>query len=157
MLVEIRRYEPGEEAELWALYYNTVHRIVARQYTLEHVNRWAPSDIDQDAWIARLARSNPFVAVVDNRIVGFAELETNGHIDYFYCHHEWQSKGVGTALMQTIETHGKSLGISRLFAEVSSTAIHFFSAKGFAVIEERDNIVCDAPAKQYIMEKHLDT
>jgi GNAT superfamily N-acetyltransferase len=155
--MEIRRYEPGEERELWRLYYNTTHRIVAQKYTLDQVNRWAPSANDEDAWIERLARSNPFVAVLDNRIVGFAELETNGHIDYFYCHHEVQSKGVGTALMQAVEMHAQSLGIKRLFAEVTTTGMHFFSARGFSIMEERNNIVCDAPAKQYLMEKHLDT
>ncbi|MHB1949598.1 MAG: GNAT family N-acetyltransferase [Gammaproteobacteria bacterium] len=46
------------------------------------------------------------VAVMDDKIVGFAELEDNGHIDCFYCHHEYQGCGVGSALMREIEVVG---------------------------------------------------
>ena len=36
------------------------------------------------------------------QIVGFAEFEPNGHIDCFYCHHEWIGKGIISALMKEI-------------------------------------------------------
>lgn len=155
--MEIRRYRLGEEIELWELYFNTRHQIVAKAYTIDQVNRWAPSDTDMEAWAQRVARKNPFVAVENNQIVGFAELEGDGHIDYFYCHHDWQRKGVGTLLLGALEAEAQDRGIEVLLAEVSATGVDFFKAKGFEVTEERTNIVCAAPAKQYEMRKSIDS
>ena len=153
--MEIRRYVSGDEAEIVNLYTNTIHQISIRDYTTEQVNRWAPLDPDMAAWTAKLNRIRPFVAVEDDRILGFVELEEDGHIDCFYCHHEWQRKGVGSSLMRAVEAHASSSGIGRLFAEVSTTALEFFRAKGFNVIEERNKVICSVPARQYVMEKHL--
>ena len=76
--MNIRRYDPREAAELWSLYFNTTHQVVAREYTEDQVNRWAPADLDMCAWTRKLARTNPFVAVENDQIVGFAELEPDG-------------------------------------------------------------------------------
>ena len=34
------------------------------------------------------------IAIINNQIVGFAEFEANGHIDCFYCHPDFQGKGL---------------------------------------------------------------
>ena len=151
--MNIRRYKIGEELAIWEVYYGSTRNIVAREYTDKQVERWAPDDYDMKSWKAKLAKSNPFVAVINDRVVGFAELEDNGHIDYFYCHHEFQRQGIGSALLQKILTEAEHLGINRLFAEVSTTAQKFFLANGFNVDEESNNVVCGQPARQYKMSR----
>ena len=143
---------PGEEPAIWAVYYGSTRHVVARDYTAAQVARWAPDAPDMAAWITKLAHTNPFVAVLDGKIVGFAELEPDGHIDCFYCHHAYQRRGIGTHLLLAVEAEGHRLRL-RLYAEVSTTAIPFFLAKGFRVLQERINTVCDAPAKQFFVEK----
>ena len=151
----VRRYEPGEEEEIWDIYAGTTRKINSRDYTPAQIARWAPDDHDCAAWNEKLARSNPFVAVENGRLVGFAELETDGHIDNFYCHHEWQRRGVGAALLGRIEAEAASQGIAALYAEVSVTAEPFFTAMGFGIERERVRVICGAPAKQFIMRKSL--
>jgi len=90
--MNIRRYKTGEEQALWLLFYETVHKINCRDYSQAQLEAWAPSTIDPAPWKARLNRSNPFVAEENGKIVGFAEIENNGHIDCFYCAHNWQGK-----------------------------------------------------------------
>ena len=99
--MQIRRYKSGEEEELWQLYHDTTHIINGKIYTKEQVERWAPHKKNMDKWKEQIKKKNPFVAVENSEIVGFAELETNGHIDYFYVHHKWQAKGVGSILYKT--------------------------------------------------------
>ncbi len=41
-------------------------------------------------------------------IVGFAEFEPNGHIDCFYCHHEWIGYGIGHALNERYISKSKT-------------------------------------------------
>ena len=153
--MEIRRYKFGEEEAVWQVYYRSTREVISREYTPEQVKRWAPDIIDQKEWTQRLIKKNPFVAVANDKIVGFAELEPDGHIDRFYCLPEWVGKGVGTQLLNSIEREAFATGIERLFAESSTLAIGFFKSKGFEVVEERINTVCEAPARQYLIEKNL--
>lgn len=153
--MEIRRYRLGEEQAVWNVYFRSTREVISTEYTIDQVLRWAPDRTDPSDWAKRLKDRNPFVAVNDGVIVGFAELESNGHIDMFYCLPEWIGKGVGSQLLKHIEYEAKKSQISRLFAESSTLAINFFKNKGFDILEERVNTICDAPAKQYIIEKRL--
>ena len=156
MKVHVRRYEPGEEAAIWSVYFGSTRHIVAREYTDDQVRRWAPVQPDTQAWARRLAERNPFVADIDGQIVGFAELEPNGHIDYFYCHQDFQRQGIGTRLLAAVEEEARRSDLQELFAEVSLTGVGFFRASGFVVVDERTNVVCNAPAKQFLMRKCLE-
>ena len=153
--MQIRRYQAGEEAAIWMVYFGSTRHVVGKEYTPEQVRRWAPDSPDWENWATRLAQMNPFVAVIDGQIVGFTELEADGHINKFYCHHEFQRRRIGTALFHALEQEAVRLGIASLFAEVSTTGIKFFLAKGFVIEEERCNTVCNAPAKQFAVRKWL--
>ncbi len=154
-IMQVRRYRRGEEEEMWSLYFNTAHQIWLGHYTSEQIERWAPRNKDLLEWKNRLLQKDPFVAVVNGQIVGFAELDLDGHIDMFYGHVEWQRKGVGTQLLAALENEARRLSLSEIFAESSSVAVEFFKAKGFDVTEVRENIVCGSPAKQFIIRKKL--
>jgi GNAT superfamily N-acetyltransferase len=153
--MQIRRYKPGEEEELWKLYYDTTHNILGKTYTKEQIERWAPHNQDMVEWKKRLKNKKPFVIVDAHTIIGFAELEPDGHIDYFYVHHEWQGKGVGSILYNAIEEEAINQKVSHLYAEVSVPAKAFFLKQGFKVLEEMNNKICGAPAPNFKMEKKL--
>ncbi len=114
-----------------------MHNVNIKDYSQSQINAWAPENYDLKQWSERLSRTNPFVAESNGQLVGFAELESNGHIDGFYCDQHWQGKGVGSALLKTIEIEAKDIGLERLFLEASITAVNFFIAKGFTVEKEQ--------------------
>lgn len=153
--MQVRRYIPGEEEELWQLYYDTTHIINGKVYTKEQVERWAPKNKDMDEWKERVKKKNPFVVVEFDTIIGFAELEHDGHIDYFYVHHKWQGKGVGSMLYIAIEEEAINPKMPQLYAEVSVPAKEFFLKQGFEVLEENNNIICGAPATNFMMQKKM--
>lgn len=102
--ITIRSYVEPDAAFLAAIYFHTIHKINAKDYSPEQLNAWAPnSSLETEGWIRKWQKLPPIVATIDNKIVGFIELEDNGHIDCFYCHHEYQSCGVGSALMREVE------------------------------------------------------
>ena len=86
-------------------------------------------------------------------IVGFAEFEPSGYIDCFYVHHEYQGKGVGSALMVSIFGKAEQDDIKRIFAEVSITARPFFEAKGFKVVKEQTVTLRGVQLTNFVMEK----
>lgn len=153
--MNIRRYTKGEEQALWSLLYNTVHKVNSKDYTASQLEAWAPPQQDMRKWSERLSQTRPFVAEVNNRLLGFAELEDNGHIDCFYCAHDWQGKGVGSALLQAIEHEAGELGISRLFTDASITARGFFEHKGFTVDRKQTVLLRGKQLTSYLASKRI--
>lgn len=156
--VSIRDYRPDDVQALASIFFNTIHRINTAHYTKEQVDVWAPeSSLETEGWAKKFLRTKPIVAVVGDEVVGFAEFEPNGHIDCFYCHHEWIGKGVGSALMREILIRAKRHNISPIFAEVSITAKPFFEKQGFVVITEQTIIRKGVELTNYKMERICNT
>jgi putative acetyltransferase len=133
--MKIRRYDLGDEPQLWQLFHETIHTVNARDYTPEQLQAWSPAEIDERVWRDRIAGMNPYVCVDDaGMILGYAGLLESGHVDHFYVHHRRQRCGVGRLLMETIEADARSRGLGRLTSDVSITARPFFEAHGFSVV-----------------------
>lgn len=136
--MRVRTYEIGDTQQIVKLFYDTVHEVNIRDYTQAQVDAWARKDIDIASWTQSLSSKFTFVAEEDEKIAGFGELEANGHIDRFYCHKDFQRKGVGTQILEKIELQAKNLGIKKLFTEASITAKPFFESKGFIVFKQQE-------------------
>ncbi len=156
--ITIRRYRPADVQELANMYYFTIHKVNIQHYTQEQVAVWAPkTSLSTEKWEKKFERTNPFVAIVGEHIVGFAEFEPDGHIDCFYTHHNWIKKGVGSALMNAIYKEATHKGISRIFAEVSITAKPFFEKHGFSTVKEQTVSKNGVKLVNYKMEKLIDS
>jgi len=151
----IRRYNYGEEGAVWKVYFAATRESIARDYHADLVNRWAPHDQDMSQWADRLAQKNPFVAVVDEEIVGMAEIEPDGFIDYLYVHPRRQNRGIGKALLATLESEAAKLGLNVITADVSITAKAFFLSRGFRITEAKSNIILGHAAPNFRMQKTL--
>ena len=154
-MTTIRRFRCGDERQLWMIYYEATHRCNSKDYHADLIERWAPTNMDMEAWGNRIREKNPFVAVVNEAPVGFAELDADGYIDYFYCHPDWQRQGIGRMLLERVELTAREIGIVRLTADVSVTAKEFFLIHGFQVVEARRNIIQGHIAPNFAMEKLL--
>jgi len=153
--ITVRRYEVGEEAVLQTIYSRSTRELNSQHYTSEQIERWVAKHSDLAEWTERLKKANPFVAVINGNVVAFGELEADGHIDFFYCHPDWQGCGAGSQLMNSITKEALRIGLKTLFAEVSMTAEPFFTKKGFIITQELSPVICGAPAKQYVMRKDI--
>jgi GNAT superfamily N-acetyltransferase len=153
--VDVRSFQPTDTAAIVTLFRDTIHRINSRDYTPEQVNAWAPAEMDLGRWAARLRASFTVVAEEDGDLLGFANLEANGHVDCLYTHAAHQGRGVATALLQALERKAKELGLARLFTEASITARPFFAARGFVVLARQEVECRGARFVNFRMEKYL--
>jgi N-acetylglutamate synthase-like GNAT family acetyltransferase len=83
-----------------------------------------------------MAGRHTLVAEDVGEVLGFAELEPAGHIDMLYCRADAVRRGVGSALLKTLEDRARSLELTRLFTKASITARPFFARHGFQVMRE---------------------
>ncbi len=153
----IRTHRNGDIPGISRLYYDTVHLINSHDYTREQIDAWAPAVPDVSFWKERFKKYRVYVAEENECIVGFSELDTTGHIDCFFVHHQWQRRGVGTRLMKRVEATAVRQQMPRLFAEVSVTAMPFFRDWGFVVVRENEAVRRDVKLKQFAMERWLTT
>lgn len=155
MIINIRDYRLIDAKEVSDLFYHSVHNISILDYSQEELDVWAPTPIDYEKWRIRFERTKPFIAEIGGTIVGFAELEDNGHIDCFYVHKDFQRSGVGKQLMEKIFDTAQKKGITKLFAESSISALLFFNSFGFVTV--KSNIVERGMValKNYIVEKQM--
>lgn len=91
-MVQIRTYQPQDADAIADLYHAAVHAIDPTVYSKEQQEAWAPTPPDKVFWKERLAQKQPFVAWREGRIVGFMELEADGHIDCAYTHPAFQGR-----------------------------------------------------------------
>ena len=153
--MKIRTYETSDTEAIMQLFYDTVHEVNIRDYTQEQVDAWAPTNMDADLWTDSLKHKYSYVAEEGTQIIGFGELEDNGHIDRFYCHKDFQGKGVGTQILQQIESKARSLGIQKLFTEASITAKPFFEKRGFTTVRQQEVERRGQKLINFVMEKTI--
>jgi len=135
--MEVRKFRKGEENELWKLFFNTVHNVNIQDYDKNQIAAWAPDDLDINIAIQKFREIDPFVVIKEGKIIGYADIQPDGYIDHFYCHHEFLGQGVGSTLFAALEKEARENGILEMYSNVSVTARHFFEAMGFSVEKEQ--------------------
>jgi putative acetyltransferase len=135
--VLIRRYAPGEEVRLFEVFFSAVHLVASNDYTSEQIEAWAPRNLDAALWQKRIRGIDPFVAVLDGDIVGYADVQSDGYIDHFYVSGHHPRRGIGSHLMAQLLEEALSLGVLALRSDVSRTAQPFFARFGFDIVEQR--------------------
>lgn len=136
----VRDYRRADCSAITRLFYETVHSVNLKDYSEEQIRAWAPAVPDAQTWHSRMIRRCTLVAEEDGQVIAFAELESDGHLDMFYCRNDVIERGVGRQLYLAIETRARGLGLKRIFIEASITARPFFERQGF-VVHQRQTVV----------------
>ncbi|MCC5600168.1 GNAT family N-acetyltransferase [Nostoc favosum] len=153
--MKLRIYKIADTEEIMKLFYDTVHEVNIHDYTQEQIDAWAPANMDIDVWIKGLGSKFTYVAE-EGKIIGFGELEANGHIDRFYCHKDFQRQGIGKKILEQLESKANSLGIKKLFTEASITAKPFFESHHFIVVKQQEVERRGQKLINFIMEKSIE-
>ena len=153
--LHIRPYRASDLEAVLALFQDTVRRVNRRDYGPEQIAAWAPDSLDRDRWAARLAASRTLVAELGPTLVGFSNLETDGHLDLLYVSADHQGLGIGTALVGALAEQARAWGLDRLVTEASITARAFFEARGFHLVATQEVARRDATFRNYRMVREL--
>ena len=153
--MKIINYSADRAKEITDLFYSSVHAIDCSIYSQEQKQAWASFPIDYDKWSARLSCKKPFLLLMNNQVVGFIELASDGHIDCAYVSPKFQRTGVGTNLLKHILYIADQLAIEQLYVEASIIARPLFEKFGFSVQHENKVIRNNVVLVNYTMNKLL--
>ncbi|GAP94859.1 GNAT family N-acetyltransferase [Leptolyngbya sp. NIES-2104] len=151
----IRLFRPEDADQIATLFHETVREVNVRDYSIAQVQAWSPDDLYFRDWAIVCTERFTYVAESEGRILGFGELEADGHIDCFYCHKDYQRCGIGRSVYQAIEFKAHEMNVDRLFTEASITAKPFFQSLGFTVIAEQEVSCRGETFINYRMEKRI--
>ena len=151
----IRNYEAADAPEIVQLFFETIRSVNRANYSDEQVEAWAPSVPDPDEWHSRMVDRQTLVAEEGGEVVGFAELEEDGHLDMLFVRGDTVGRGVGRRLYEAVEREARNQGLSRIFTEASITARPFFKMQGFRVVLKQTVLRRDVSLTNFIMEKNL--
>lgn len=125
--ITLRKYAPDDLNEITELFYNTVHSVNAADYSKEQLDVWATGQVDMEAWNKSLLSHYSVVALIDETIVGFGDIDDTGYLDRLYVH--------------------------RIITHASITAKSFFERRGYKVVNEQQVIREGTHLTNYVMEK----
>ena len=156
-MTEFRPYDPADAPALLALFRDTVRRVNRRDYSPDQIEAWAAEAIDPAEWAARFAGRHVVVAAEECRLVGFIELEPDGHIDRMFVAADAVGRRIGSALLALVvaEARSRSRAVPRLFVEASITARPFFARHEFVTLAEQTVVLRGVEFLNYRMERHL--
>lgn len=155
--MRIRAYAKGDAQSVSRVFQRSVAMLGPKDYSAAQVAAWASRTPDPERFHVRLSDGRTVFVAVDesDAVLGFIDLEANGHIDLLYCTPEVAGAGVAAALYDTVESLGHARGMAPLYSEASEAALRFFLKRGFVKLRRRELMISDVAVHNDEVEKAL--
>ena len=131
--MQLREYITSDCEQLSKLFFQTVHSVNAKDYTKEQLDVWATGTVDLKEWDKSFTEHYTVVAIDNNIIVGFGDIDKTGYLDRLYVHADYQGKGVATAICNRLEQAVQG----KITTHASITAKPFFEKRDYKIVKEQ--------------------
>lgn len=146
----LRMYNTSDCEYLAELFYQTVHNVNAKDYTKEQLDVWATGNVNLNEWDKSFLEHFTIVAIKNEIIVGFGDIDKTGYLDKLYVHKDYQRQGIASAICDELE---QRININKIITHASITAKKFFEQRGYSVIKRQQVIRNGIFLTNYVMEK----
>jgi putative acetyltransferase len=150
----IRSYTDADAEPLAQIYLRAVRLTGPRDYTPAQVAAW--TSLAPDAARIRMLNGDgreTFVAeAADGTLLGFTDLEPDGHVNFLYGAPEAAGRGVAAALTDALQARAQARGRVRLHVEASEAARRFYLNRGWSELARRDFEIAGVAIHNYAME-----
>lgn len=119
------------------LFYETIQKVNTKDYPNDEIEDWSSWWVDHDKWEDKIEKQYFLKAQIDDKIVGFSSLATDGYLDFMFTHKDFQRQGIAASLIRKIERKAREQGNELIYSDVSITARSFFEANGFVVEKQQ--------------------
>jgi putative acetyltransferase len=153
--LSIRPYRSSDADALTTLYEISLRSLGRRDYSAAQIEAWASLTPTAKILDQRMSDGRTRLVALLDDIVGFIDIERDGHIDLLYVAPAAARRGVARALLETGEALTASSGNRSLRAEASETARPVFERLGFSVTGRREFEVAGVSIHNWSVEKLL--
>ncbi|WP_154516651.1 GNAT family N-acetyltransferase [Velocimicrobium porci] len=146
----LRMYNTSDCEFLAELFYQTVHNVNAKDYTKEQLDVWATGNVNLNEWDKSFLAHFTIVAIKNEIIVGFGDIDKTGYLDRLFVHKDYQRQGIASAICDELE---QRVNANKIITHASITAKTFFEQRGYRVIKGQQVIKNGISLTNYVMEK----
>lgn len=150
-----RKYKTSDCSYMAKLFYDTVHKINAKDYSKEQLNVWATGNVDLLMWDKSFSEHNTVIVEENGIIVGFGDMDKSGYLDRLYVHFEYKNKGIATSIVNELENEALTNNVSTFTVHASITSKSFFEKCGYVVVCENTVERNGVKLNNFIMQKKI--
>lgn len=155
--MELRKFQEEDLQEIVQLFYETINSVNIKDYSKEEIKVWS------DAKDNLLNKKDFFtslytvVAVKNNIIIGYGNIDEFGYLDHLYVHKDFQGLKIATAICNELESYIFLKGVKVITVHASITAKPFFLNRGYKIIKKQKVERQGIKLINYLMEKELES
>lgn len=135
--IKIYRATKQDVGMITQLFRDTIQNVNSKDYPADEIEDWSSWWTDHDKWQERIEEQYFVKAMIEDKIVGFSSLATDGYLDFMFTHKDYQRHGVAGNLIRKIERKAKEQGNDLIYSDVSITAKGFFERHGYIVEKQQ--------------------
>jgi len=130
-MVVIRRALSSDADAICAVHVAAIREVCGVSYTPSQVEAWAGSK-RPSRYLEPIATKPFFVAMLDDELVGFANLDPQrAEVQALYIRPDQLRRGIGRQLLGELESCARELTLTRLGLKSSLNAVPFYQALGY--------------------------
>lgn len=148
-----REYQTVDLEEICQLFYDTIVKINIKDYNDEQIKVWSNRKeflLSQNDYFQSLYT---IVAIEDDKIVGYGNIDENGYLDHLYVHYDYQGKHIATNICDLLENYQQN--VKKLTVHASISARPFFEQRGYRIIKKQTVEIDGVYLNNYLMEKRV--
>jgi len=133
----VRKAQPEDAFQMHHVHVTSVRTLCASDYTFEQIEAWVGKlDPQKRRQYMTQGSHREILFVAEEKlgvIVGFSSLGIN-EVNAVHVHPHYTQMGVGTLLLNAVETEARAQNMKKLKLSASITAVPFYQARGYQAI-----------------------
>lgn len=134
--IKVRAVHPDDATAILRVHEQSIRELGPTGYAPEEVESWA-AGLRAEGYVEKKAFGDTtLVAVAESRVVGFGSLK-NQEVNALYVAPEMARRGVGSALLQSLEAIARDRGRRRLRLTATLIGEPFYRRHGYRELDRR--------------------
>ena len=117
--MKLKQISKKDQLKLKEVYFDSVISIDENIYSKEHKFAWASQAWENSEFQKSLLKGSGSKLIFNNEIIGFATRYPENRLSLLYVKGNFKRRGLGTIILDSIETDALKSGINKLYTEAS--------------------------------------
>ena len=152
--MKIRFARDKDYAAIARLHRQTIRNVNSKDYPEDMILVWS-SQTNAKKFRDNAKRCKRWVAVQDNKIVGFCDHNLDGEFWGLYVHKNYIGQGIGSRLLKNAEKSLQKGGKKKNVIRATITAKDFYKKQGYKVVKKAFHVRENKRLPIFIMSKKL--
>ncbi len=153
--MRVRKFRKEDAAEVARLHRTTIRTVNSKDYRKGQIYAWSGrTSAKRFRDVVNDKDKVMFVAVEGNRILGFADYKGSDLLG-LYVHKDYMERGIGTRLLNHLESYAYRNGVRFLQCEATVTAYEFYKKMGYRTLRKSVHKIKNERLPVYVMRKRL--